>query len=440
MLTRLRHTVLELIYHPNMFRALKLMMMAISVVVLLTACNANETENTSQSPLADGGNSVTAAADYTKCWQKEVINVLYDLMGTVALTTYKKMTGGALAFMMVVFAIWMSYRLMIQLSSFKEETMGEVWTEITKRFFLCFVCGLIASNTGLLVVVLGDVIFPIYNAFLEFASEIMAVTVPTDINHSFNLFGHSFSLLESSNSLQCVASKIEFSGDPTNFPDSPKQMMNCMVCGVSHSLSFGMQAGFNIMRQTVGVTGWIIGLFTIAAFMCVKLAFVFYLIDTIFRFTVMVIMLPFMIMGYAFPKTRGLLSRGVANMLNSAGFMMFFALIVVICIQALKVILEAFKGVFVADPAGNVPFKDLSVPFICIMMICFLVFSSVKIAGSLCDSLVGGKSNAAFQQTAKALIVGAFTWLMSAGLKIFGVSDKKVNKFINFMGDGKGGK
>ena len=434
MLTRLRHIISDLFYHPNTFRVLKLMMMVVSVVILLTACNANETENTSQSPLADGENPSTAASNYTKCWQEEVINVLYDLMGTVALTTYKKMTGGALAFMMVVFAIWMSYRLMQQLSSFKEETMGEVWTEIAKRFFLCFVCGLIASRVELLVVVLGDVIFPIYNAFLEFASEIMAVTVPTDVNHSFNIFGYSFSLVESSNALQCKAATIEFSGDPTNFPDSPKQMMDCMVCAISHSLSFGLQAGFNIMQQTVGVTGWLIGLFTIIAFMCVKLSFVFYLIDTIFRFTVMVVMLPFMIMGYAFPKTRGLLSRGVANMLNSAGFMMFFALIVVICVQALSVILTAFKGVLVPGPDGGVPYKDLSVPFICIMMICFLVFSSVKIAGSLCDTLVGGKSNSEFQKTAKALIVGAFTWLASAGLKVFGVSDKKVNKFISFMG------
>ena len=444
--------IFNIIYRPQVFRAVKIMMMAVAVIILLTACNANETENMNQAPLADSGTGPTASAEqYSQCWQTGVIDTLYSLMGTVALTTYEKMTAGALAFMMVAFAIWMSYRLILQLSSFTEETMGEVWTEIIKRFFLCFVCGLIASQTGLLVLVLADFIFPIYNAFLEFASQLMAVSVPNDVTthlqRSIHLFNYDITLLNidmdmghsSSNPLQCTASAIEFSKDATNFPDSPRQMMDCMVCAVSHSLSFGIQVGFEIM-QLPGVTGWCVGLLTLITFMCVKLSFVFYLVDTIFRFTVMVVMLPLMIMAFAFPKTRGLLSRGIANMLNSAAFMMFFALIISVCVQAISVILESFKGVFTMDATGSVPFKDFSVPFICILMIGFLVFSSVKIAGQLCDSLVGGKSNSEFQQSAKALIVGAFKWIGSMGLKVASIAlpknakewlDNKMNKALS---------
>ena len=51
------------------------------------------------------------------------------------------------------------------------------------------------------------------------------------------------------------------------------------------------------------------------------------------------------------------------------------------------------------------------------MMIGFLVISSIQIAGKLCDSIVGGKSNAAFQQSVKALVVGAVKLAMTGGCK-----------------------
>ena len=47
-----------------------------------------------------------------------------------------------------------------------------------------------------------------------------------------------------------------------------------------------------------------------------------------------------------------------------------------------------------------------------------MVISSIKIAGKLCDSLVGGKSNAAFQKDAKALIVGAVKWGLTFGVQV----------------------
>ena len=134
---------------------------------MLTACNGNEQDETSAigyGPLAgdnvsDTDSDTTSTSDEDlaaginaksektgQCWQTEVIDVLYNIMGKVALETYRKMTGGAFALSMICFALWMSWRLLKQLSSFKEETMGEVWTEIAKMFFMCLICGLIASQ------------------------------------------------------------------------------------------------------------------------------------------------------------------------------------------------------------------------------------------------------------------------------------------------------
>ena len=422
----------------NILKILKLLMMACFVVLMLTACNGDDNENKDQAPVPTN----VSDQDQTACWQTEILNPLYSLMGKVALKTYRQMTSGAMPLMMVAFALWMTKRLLEQLSSFKEETMGEVWTEIAKMFFLCFVCGLIVSKVDLLVLVLGDAIFPIYNAFLEFADSILKAATPDMASKSVTVWGKDFSIIDSQYPVVCnVTSTVHLTEDSTGFPDSPKQMMNCMVCSVNHSLSFGMQVALEAMTKS-SIVSWIVGLWTFVCFLFVKLAFVFYLVDTIFRFTVMVVMLPLMIMCFPFPKKRGILGKGVNNMFNSAGFMLFFAIIITMCIQAMNYILTVFKDVFTGDDA----FAEFSVPFVCMMMIAFLVISSIKIAGKLCDSLVGGKSNSAFQKDAKAIIVGALKWGVTFGMQVASffvpksVSEgiqNKLNKAMNIVSGDK---
>jgi len=130
----------------------------------------------------------------------------------------------------------------------------------------------------------------------------------------------------------------------------------------------------------------------------------------------MVVMLPLMIMGYPFKSTNKLLSQGVANMLNSAGFMMFFAIIISMSILAMAQILHKFADTVFRD--NTEAFKDFSVPFICILMIGFMVMSSIKIAAKLCGTFVGGDSNSKFQASAKALIVGTVKAVASGGSSV----------------------
>lgn len=424
-----------------------MLLMALSVMFMLTACNGDENSNKEQAPVSVSETPETLVKNQSECWQTEVVNVLYDLMGQTALKTYNNTTGGALALMMVGFALWLSLRLVKHVGSFKEETMGEVWTEIAKMFFLCLVCGIIASQKDLLVLVLSEVIFPIYTAFLEFAGEILNVAAPaTSANVSVNLadisvfgypvhLGHDFSIESTLRS--CKVGKLDaITANSTGFPDSPKVMMNCMICSISDSLSFGMILAFKTL-QGPHFVGYVVGILVLLIILFVKLGFVFYLVDTIFRFTVMVVMLPILIMFYPFKSTRELLSSGVKTMLNSAGFMMFFAIIIAMAILALSSILKQFQNVFADD---DLAFSDFSVPFICMMMIGFMLISSLNIAGKLCDSFIGGNSNSNFQKTAKALIIGTVFGIISFGLRIAfcwsPTARKLVDKAVNKVKDG----
>ena len=120
--------------------------------------------------------------------------------------------------------------------------------------------------------------------------------------------------------------------------------------------------------------------------------------------------------------------------------MLFFAIIIAVCIQAMSLILKSFQNVFSTDDNA---LAEFSVPFVCMMMIAFLVMSSIKIAGKLCDSLVGGKSNPAFQKDAKAIIVGAMKAGLTLGVKVAGFAlpkpvanwlDKKAKKLVGKEG------
>lgn len=402
----------------NIMKPFKILLMVLSVVFMLTACNRDNENNTAQSPMAGHNGQVMtspelAAEEQTSCWQTEIINVLYDELGKVSLSTYRKMTNGALPLMMVAFAIWMAFRLLKQLSSLQEENLGQVWTEIAKMFFLCLVCGYIASEVDLLVMILGEFIFPIYNAFLEFASEILNSAKTSANSANLTLFGGEN--VSISSSFTCSPGKMEaITADSTGFPDSPKSMMDCMVCSLNDSLKFGMVTAYKTLTAA-SIMGYLVGFFLLICFLFVRVAFAFYLIDTIFRFAIMVVMLPLMIMGYPFKQTRKLLSSGINNMVNSAAFMMFFAIIISMCMIAIADILNQIQGALQNEKA----FMDFSVAFICMMMVGFVVISSIQIAGKLCDGIVGGSSNAAFQKSAKALIVGAFKWVTSGGIRIF---------------------
>lgn len=401
----------------NIIKLSKMLLMLLAIVFMLSACNANDKDNTDQGPLNTGESGQTAEDSATlsqqnrSCWQSQIVDVLYSQMGSVTFTVYKQITGGAMEMMMIAFAVWMSVRLLRHVSSLKEETMGETWQEIARMFFLCFVCGFIASRPQMLIWVLNDVIFPIYNAFLEFASALLQAIGDSSAK-SITVNGATESY---SQPILCKAGELtSITADSTAFPESPRNMMRCMICALNERLTFGATMAFETLRGT-NFTAYVIAFIVLICFTFVKIGFAFYLIDTIFKFTIMMVMLPVTIMGYPFKQTRGLLGEAVKNILNSAGFMMMIAIVLVICVSAISVLLTKYNAYFTG---GKVGFQDFSVAFLSMLMVCFMVISSVKVAGQLTDKLIGGSSNSEFQKSAKAIIGGAVEIAKTGGMAI----------------------
>lgn len=385
-----------------------------SLVFMLFACGGNDTVTTAVND-TDGKpvSEEEMEANAKDCWQAAVVGTIYETTGKLTMSMYTRLTEGAMALMMVAFALWLCFRMMKHVSSFTEESPAEVWTEVSRKFFICFACGFLASSTEGVLFVLNSIIFPLYNAFLELGSA-MIQNVSVQGNGSFNYNAKVMNIpfsgeVSAQYDIVCkagVLSKATLDG----FPGEPAKMMECLTCAINERLNFGIKLGWIVMLQK-GVMAFFCGLILVAVFLFVKLGFAFYLVDAIFRFAMMVMIMPILIMAYAFKPTRKWTQVGFMTILNSAAFMMCIAIVMIMIFAATQQVLIEQKEVL--EDKGS--FADFSVPFIMLLLIAFLTVGSLGVAKQIADKLIGGGGQANVQKQFAKAVAGigkaVLTWV-----------------------------
>lgn len=408
------------------------LLIIIPALLLLFACSGVEGNNSAIDENMEDNTSLEVK--HRECWQSVVVGTIYDTTSRITMGMYGHMTQGAMALMMVAFAIWLSFRIMKHVSSFTEESPAEVWTEVMKKFFICFVCGLLATSTTGVIWVLNSIVFPIYNAFLELGSEMLghfaetpgggyatssyevetwmtahnavAGTTTAAVSGAADSLGMTGTanfirqmyipfdgVVEAKHTITCTVSNMD-PATPEGFPVAPRQMMECLTCAVNERLNFGYKLGWVIMAQP-GFMALICGLIMMLLFTFIKLGFVFYLVDSMFRFAMMVLLMPILIMAYAFKPTRGWTKTGFLTILNSAAFMMCIAIVILMALAAIQQILIDNKELFENDQTS---LADFSKPLLMLMLVGFLLVGSMGLAQSIAGALVGGNGSANFQK------------------------------------------
>ena len=422
----------------NIKQILKVMLVVLFAAFMLTACEQDDSiGGRSRAAMAApvGEDPVSeetmknASNAHRECWQTGMIDLLYQNMGKIAMGMYAKITDGALPLMMIAFALWTIFRLLKFVGSFTEDSPAEIWNEIVRKLFVCLICGLIASSTTQILWLLNTVIFPIYYAFLELGAAILN-SAGDGSNFKagstvLNFFQEKLTLNEP---VMCSAPAIgKASIESLSFPDGPRTMMNCMICTVNDRLTLGFFLSYKVM-DAPGFMSLITGLFILICFTIVKLGFIFYLVDSIFRFTMMAIILPILVMSYAFKQTSSWAKNGFLTIINSAAFMMFMGLMMSMALLAMEKIITDNSDIF-NDNANEMSFSEFSIPFMCIMLVGFLISSSVNLAQQVTDSLVGGNSDSLFQKrvgtfvmwTLNLITLGAAKKVIDASKKVLGM-------------------
>ncbi len=394
----------------KIFRFLAMLFLLVTASFTLSGC--------SNDPTVPGtANEQQLANEHKQCWQKEVLGLLYDTMGKTAMESYAKMTQGAMTLMMVAFAVWFSLQMIQHVSSLTTVSNTEIWDKTLRKFVLCFACGYLASSTDGLLWVLNMIVFPIYNAFLELGGKILEATssVNESGQNSVMVFGET---ITGGQNIVCKMGE-NLQASLNSFPQSPRTMMECLICAVNERLTLGNQISIRVMKAP-GFMAMVVGVVLLVSFMILKLGFVFYLVDAIFKMAVMVTMLPIFILAYPFGPTQGWTKTGLKSILSSAVFMMIVALMIAVALLAVLQIIQDNQDVFNPQTeAAEKALKQLSPQVLSLLLIAFLVKSTMSISQKLVSAIIGATIQSEFQRklAAGVQMVGSLilAWL-TAGL------------------------
>lgn len=363
-----------------------------AVVLLLCACN----EKDGQGAMGGDKNFETQAS----CWQTKiidavlkVINNLYAMGRDSVISSGSSLAGGA-SVVALGFSIWMAFKLLKTLSSFKEENLGEVWTEIGQKLFLCGFCMFILYKPENINWAISTFILPIYTTILELGIRIVQ-TSSSASTQNLGLFGVITYLMNYST---CTLGEITID---SGLKESILPAANCLVCAISDKLNSGILVGVQLIC-TLRLSGILVGLTVMFIFTAAKFAFVLFLVDSLFRLNFAVYLLPIFIIGIPFNYTRKWSKHCFLMFINSSGVMLFLGLLVTISVSALEIIVGTIGSSF--DEANVEGFGPM---LLSVLFISFLIVNIPGMGVALADKFIGGGGSDEFQKKVSKFVMMA---------------------------------
>ena len=250
-------------FTPKIIRSIFMLFL----IIILSACDKPE-----------DGMGKGSQENYNKqsdCWQTYIINAVTKIIDTLFGKGSDIITGNqGSAVIMVGFAIWMGFKFLKILPSFKAQNLGEILTEIGQKLFLCAFCAWAASSKAEMIWLIDTFILPIYNTILSLASSVI------DVNPSIQLdLGDIGTETFTNNYTECQAPEVSL-GQSIKGAISP--MMNCVVCSISSRLNAGVKIGIELICS-LKFSAIILGILLIVFFTCAKFGFILFVVDSLFR-------------------------------------------------------------------------------------------------------------------------------------------------------------
>ena len=396
---------------------------------LLSACSQSSGSNTPR----DQGTFVTTkeagediqkiAQSHHSCITGSILRVMYKDIGAMTTDVYKTLTAeNLLSLVILAFTIWMAFQILQHVSSTTPESIGEFWTKVLRKAAICTACGILASSPENILYVINTFIFPIYVTILEFTAELMKHlgSMPEAKTTAIKLFGSEtcvefvHRIGEESCSFDGM-DKVEMT--TAGFPTQPLELMSCMACSVSDRLSMGFDIGLRTMIS-VYPTAWVAGFFILGIFFITKISFALYLIDSIFRLNMMIIIMPFLIMFYPFEQTRKWSVKGFQIILSSAAIMMCISLIVVMTVFAMeKLLIDKSSRIPYGDPEQYMNFGIIAMS---LLFMALIVKQACSMGVELAGRVTGYSGDTNFAKNIKSII----QWFGQIGMAVltFGAS------------------
>lgn len=430
-------------YYMKSWAKLLLSILRVALIVVLVgfagACTQRgDGEDSENAVVCDAGETCTSDHYDKDCSGCKIIKKILDSINNNYERLQKIYSDGAPVVLTIAFAIWLALRLLKFVSSVTENNAGEVWNEILHKAFICVICLTIVASPAALNAFINTFIMPIYMAFLELGVKILEASksnLPS--GNSVAFFGET---LDASKATFSCATQGSFNIQFTEhgFSDSYYNTLSCLIKYLRDNLSVGGKMGFEAMRRSGGVLNWLIGLIFYLAFVIVKMFFVFYLVDSIFQMGIIVFLLPVFVVAYAFGPTRKWANKAFVYMIAASSFLMCFSVLIAMVIRGMIELIANNSYIF--NPEGDAAKDDVSVGWMCMILLAFLITGSLGVAAQVSNSFVGGKTQSNFQKRLKSVVQmgGKLAWKAFSGLISFGAAAFPNNRVMRAVNRIKG--
>ncbi len=326
------------------------------------------------------------------CWQTKIVNAVLSIIDGLYRTSSNKVADGGAAVICISFAIWMSFKILKTLPSFKEENLGEVWTEIGQKLFVCMFCAWIVYKTGNINWSIQTFLIPIYNTISELGLQVLSSLQLAD---SSNLGDYGKVTYPPVNYGQCKVN-IDITLSLKTALATP---INCLACAVSDRLNSGIKIGVALI-SSLNLGAIFIGLLVVVLFTIVKFCFIFVLVDGLFRLNFAAFLMPVLIIAIPFNYTRKWSKHVFLMFLNSSGIMLFITLLIAISISALQNIMDTLGPQL---NEGNV--EGGGPMLLAILLISVLLVNIPDFGVSLSDKFIGGGGGIEFQKKVSKFVI-----------------------------------
>ena len=380
------NTLKEKLYFLLASKKLRVLAMIV-VVFLLSGCDA----------IFDANGKEGNYHSQSSCWQTKITHAVTKVVDTLYTKGVAQATGGGANVILVGFAVWMAFKLLKVLASFKEESVGEVWNEIFQKLFVCAFCAYFGGAGGSVAEAMNLFVIPLYNEVLNLGIQMLAQQNTSLGSIDFGQFG---TVNFAHGVPACPAGGASAGGLKT----AVQPLSDCMICRINARLNGGIKVGIGLI-STVEPGPIIVGIIMMVLFTMAKFGFVLYVVDSLFRVNFAAFLLPLLIVGVPFNYTRKWSKHGLLMFVNSAGCMLFIGLLIGVAVGALE-------NIF-ADLAGKGEFDPKKVQGVAGSMLLSMVLISlllINIPGqgvSLADKFIGGGGGLVFAKKVSKFIINS---------------------------------
>lgn len=272
---------------------LRVFMIVLSVS-LLSGCE-------DEKPECDIG-AIQAAAK--ECWSCPVFEKFFQAATSVYTSIQSSTAPTAYTVIAVGFALWLALRIMRQIGSLKELDIYSFWNDLAVRAFWAAMCAALTSN---ITQVTNDLIFPVWSGFIDFGIMVVG-KLPMD-----------------GGGVSCGT------GDPATG-------LSCLVAAIHTKLAEGREMGYVLMTcNTESLILNMYGAGIYAVSLVLGALFPIFMLDGVFRFAIVMALMPLWICAFCFPISRKLASKAWNAFLGvclQGAVMAVFAALCVWCLQA----------------------------------------------------------------------------------------------------------